>query len=51
MPLRLTFGYDKEDLQHSPAAWVEAFSAALLRSITALSEARCAETAIAQRGS
>jgi len=28
----------------SPTAWVEAFSAALLRSITALSAARCEET-------
>lgn len=81
MPLRLTFGYDEDDLQQaqwnliyalqnswssglgyfparqqlselvnnlgkqeSPAAWVEAFSAALLRSITALNEARCKET-------
>ena len=33
----------------SPAAWVEAFSAALLRSITALSDARCEETEDALR--
>ena len=33
----------------SPAAWVEAFSTALLRSITALHEARCAETEAALR--
>ncbi|MCD6344173.1 MAG: hypothetical protein J7M17_01005 [Anaerolineae bacterium] len=33
----------------SPVAWVEAFSAALLRSITALSDARCAETETALR--
>ncbi len=88
MPLRLTFGYNQEDLlraqwnliyalqnslssglgyfparqqlselvshlgkPESPAAWVEAFSAALLRSITALSDARCAETEAAQGGS
>ena len=88
MPLRLTFGYDQEDLlraqwdliqtlqnswslnysysysqacqqlselvshlgkPESPVAWVEAFSAALLRSITALNEARCAETETALR--
>jgi len=88
MPLRLTFGYDKEDLlqaqwnlirllqsslssgysysylqahqqlselvnnlgkPESPPAWVAAFGTALLRSITALNEARCKETETALR--
>ncbi|MEA3396334.1 MAG: hypothetical protein U9R05_02625 [Chloroflexota bacterium] len=88
MPLRLTFGYDKEDLQRaqwdlirllqnylssncsysyfqahqqlselvnnlgkqdSPTAWVEAFGAELLRSITVLNAARCKETETALR--
>lgn len=35
--------------QESPAAWVEAFVTALLRSITALNNARCQETEAALR--